>query len=1308
VQGFEGIIGRHDRKILRRYIAALMTEGLIERVAVPSEIEGKVHYCIRLTEFRPKGQETFAGERIPGGSMSQAKPGESLEEDDDADVEDPLAVNQSQHYITFDHTVSKEYSVIESIKQAGIKGILFEKLYTDLPFDKKTIQGICYKFASLGVNFPHLSDYGLFETTQREQRLNKVRWFAAREYIAHCAQINVDPLISPEYLEALKHVGEFRDISRQSFYSSNEVYHAKLREAHSNTKLMRADAVKKRKGREDVPYFRGRPRKFIKVLDLDRNILKRSKATELKTSPLIPEPLLFNKANKMLYPMPKELVDGTGRVPEPQDWNDPTGGTNGKLKAYWVAIAAGEEPPTNPTESDVEALRQHRIKGEKKRGRPRKIVAEDADGSTQIKKKRGRPRKAVAEAAEESAANGNGEPSVESTAEEPPKKKGRVAKAKPAPKASAKAPPRATRGRKADEAHKDEVKLAEPSEAASQPMPKPSDLASLEALEDQHEGSADIEQEPDVAGSYTTAIPESTLETPIASIAAGNSTGNANVGMVVDPVLASPSVPPAMETQDAPVPVDPPVSASLHHQASTSVASPKTPVRPKASRKAPSDPIPAKPPKRVRIDHDLEMQLREVLRFISEQGGIVQGKHSLTSSLENWCKTATYGGQFPEQALQGKVDGRRINKLTDMLEDSGRIRRTTVASDGNREKTFVVIWLPDTPEERVLDYIMELRHAGAPRVLSKIEAVPADTIGFSKVSRTPRKPNKPHRGFENVSTLRISTATPEQLHELSPDDMRNAFRQDWRMYPQQYGWEPGLGRRLELFHHILCDAARAHGQLVEDGICVRRNDVLAQLSVTAMCQILPVKDDDETLLEMFRSGEASRKTVGELQGSPATLLSVTSPRIRNKFESLLDHLVKMGLAEPREKILGECDVFRPVTLERSNYVWLAQRGSLIDWTKAKKSSTATKQTAVSFELPLQTSEDVSAFWYLTWYRTMSDGSEQDKLQHVFALLAERGRTYKESVMHLAGLEVLSGYFCRPRAWRKGFVLHEAQQRYLQWLAESRFIPDDPGNQPDFHEETAYRLFAPVEPIKKYLLSRLSHRHKRDHREAKKARSGEAEEALREAIKQKVEERQIRREALWIELLDSACSRVGISSSDELRNYLEAFHRRYLRDPTSFNTTQFFEVVSNHVAALLQKKKPGRAHLVPTVAPVAKTSRIRTHWTTQMEELARDAFVVIEHRRKHVPPDAITKATIASAWAKVFPHVPAYKIRRRTTDWMAESAENAEFIKQLSLQWETILATNKDLPPDIDPSSMEHFDVLMNISSLRQFVKKNAV
>ena len=1298
LQGFEGTIRKADRRLFQRYILGFIGEGLLERVVVPSTTNTKPHSCIRLTEFRPKEEETFEGEQLPEASMVKAKLGESSDEEDEDEAEefamDSLASVQSQLYIPFDHTLTKEHVIIETIRSSGSEGINFEQIYERLKFDHKLIQGVCNKYASIGLVFPHLSHYGLFDTTERDLRHTQLRWFTTQGYITYCQQINVEPLVGSEYIQALDQAGQFRDLTGRTFYTSTDAYLAKLRGTLSGTYIKRTN-VKNVPGKEDVPYFRGRPRKFVKIVDFNRTLLKRSKGIVLHTSPAIPNLLLYNKATKMFFVVPREHVEGKQPIPEPADWNDPTGGATGKTQAYWIALAGGEEPPPNPTQEDLLAEKVKVVKAIKKRGRPRKVVEPTPEALTD-------------------AHSVTPDLAVTSEADEPPKKKARAVKPRAAKSRAAnpQPAPRATRSRATKKAEAASVQSME--NASLHPVQHatedalPLEISSQQRLAEDHLPHSARAQSMEVTQDQphvTASLPEVFSETI--------STGDDTVERKIDPMLRELSAAPVSMPSNVASPVATEIPSELVIPADPINAS--APSRPKPARAGPSDPNTERPKKRARIDHNLEMQLREVLRYIDEQGGIVQGKYALAMGLGDWTtKAATASGQASDQAIRGKIDGRRLTNMIDVLETSGRICRTTVVCHNSHstDKTFQVIWLPDQPEEQVDEYIKELSRSGIQRVRpapALQEAVPADALGFSRATRAPRPPA--HLRYDQVSSLLIANATPEQLHGLDPEESRNAFRQDWRLYPQQYGWEPGVARRLELLHRLLCDAGRAHGQAVDNGICVRRNDFLRQLSVSTTCKLMPIKDSNEELFAIVKSGEAARTTIGQLTGGLADLLSVTAPRMRTKFENILKHLVTMGLAQPREKVLGEHDVFLPTTLERSNFIWLAQSGSIIDWTKAKKDKAKGIPSSITcWNIPLQSAEDVNTFWYLTWYRTTPGDAEDVKASHVVQILTEAGRPHEQSESIFNHTDSLANQLSVARAWRKGFVLQDTQQRYLQWLVENDHVPENLQDHPEYPQEIAHRIFAPLQPTRRYLQSRVSRHRLHQQREAKKAEERQADEALRESIRKKIEERQIAREASWVELLDKACIRVGIGSSEELVKYLGAFHRRYLRDPVSFNTTQFFDVVSNYVSGLKQLKKPTtRSTLVSSVTPVVKTSRVRLHWTRQMEELARDAFVVIEHRRKHVPDDAVNKATIASAWGKVFPHVQPYKVRRKVTDWMAESAANAEFMKQLTLQWEHIQVNlHSDDLIDPDPSSLEHFEVLANIDLLRLNVKKNAL
>jgi hypothetical protein len=159
---------------------------------------------------------------------------------------------------------------------------------------------------------------------------------------------------------------------------------------------------------------------------------------------------------------------------------------------------------------------------------------------------------------------------------------------------------------------------------------------------------------------------------------------------------------------------------------------------------------------------------------------------------------------------------------------------------------------------------------------------------------------------------------------------------------------------------------------------------------------------------------------------------------------------------------------------------------------------------------------------------------------------------------------------------------------------------------------------------------------------------------------------------------------------------------------SFNTTQFFQVVATFFSSTNKDLTPSGLSAA-SVVPVSGHVRVRTHWTPQMEELARDAFIVIESYKSHLNDEARKHTAGQNAWSKVFPRIAPYKARRKVTEWVQLSLSNAEFLKRLRAEWELIRQnlTIEDLP-DLHSKDSDEFDVLLHIATLRQNVKKTAL
>lgn len=1155
-------------------------------------------------------------------------------------------------YITFDHTVTREYDVLRTVHLSGSNGSTCIEVADALQMDKKVIETICRRVGSLDVSFPHLSNYTLFDTNERHHRLTVVRWYTTPGYIEYCKSHNLKPSLTASDYKIYAQAGGFRDMSQANLYADWDQYSVAISSIVEDSKrsfsTTAAPFKSKRKGGavydQNDNLVKGRPRKFVRVMDLAGNLLKRSKQTEIKLSDRVPDSLIYNKATKLLFEFPVGASPDDRPIPKPEDWDDPTGGTTGHTKAYYDALKAGKEPPVQGS------------KQTKPRGRPRKEKEDPASSGKKRKAAEAEDRETDVVAVDPIFSNND------AINEVPPKRQ------------------RVTRQRKPPSQNTVEVQTIE--EQAGEPK-------AVESNETVQAGQLTM------AGSQA----DNLVEPPSHVDDAGNTRP-----LEMTPMVPLESLPPVTIASD---------DVSMQAGAASSPISSTIGHVKKERTGIPSATTTRKP----RVDHHYELQLREVLRFIEETGGITIGRNTMCSAIEAWSKTARFGGEFPPKVLNGRVDPKTAKKMTSSLLASGRIKLTQVASPGSYlgSRMIDVLWLPDIPEAQVDEFVRQLQSGGR---ITGPQALPvASEAGFSKTLGSRRTPASGL--LISKEGLKALKTPPAELHEMTADDMRAIYQQDWRLFPQLYGWEPAVGRRLELLHEELLHLAQSKGQAVKGGWCISKYDIYQEIKLSTMCKVFPVVEFKQDLLDILDSPDAQNCTVREIDEGLRSCIAGSAPRMKDKVNKAFNSLASMGLLKARTKpqliLPGQEDSVDPdfaaATVEEGSHLVIMKSVPVVNWSMYRRKETPEEYAVPAMTETIHNVTDIRRFWYLTWAVTMSQDRDEPHLKSLIDQAQSRtlGPADDRGIdPDIKGFMTLASHLSDPAAWRKGFVLHEAQKRYLQWLVEQEEDLVALDRDKERHVEIAYRVFAPVEPTYAQLSVYVQHALKRRLKPAKQNQTKDNEEKLRVAIKKKLEDRQEKRQSNWETLVSKACAKTGVENSANLNEYLEAFHQRYLRNPETFNTTQFYHVVTNFVAGW-ESRQSSRSALIPSVVPAAKVARIRTHWTPQMEELARDAYVVIRHRKQSIPEDAINKGTLDAAWAKAFPGMMSYKIRRKVTDWMAENPANSEFMKRLAAEWEQIkLTLSPEELPDPDPTSLENFDLLLHISVLRQNVKKNTL
>jgi hypothetical protein len=104
----------------------------------------------------------------------------------------------------------------------------------------------------------------------------------------------------------------------------------------------------------------------------------------------------------------------------------------------------------------------------------------------------------------------------------------------------------------------------------------------------------------------------------------------------------------------------------------------------------------------------------------------------------------------------------------------------------------------------------------------------------------------------------------------------------------------------------------------------------------------------------------------------------------------------------------------------------------------------------------------------------------------------------------------------------------------------------------------------------------------------------------------------------------------------------------------------------------------------------------------MEELARDAFVILEARKEKL---GLQNAGHNEALGQLFSTLDATKVRTRVLKWRRQHPANEAYLQRMQAAWKQVCEEHADEIPDPQPESFEDFDLKDYVAILRKYVKK---
>ncbi|KAG1810103.1 uncharacterized protein HD556DRAFT_1428263 [Suillus plorans] len=752
----------------------------------------------------------------------------------------------------------------------------------------------------------------------------------------------------------------------------------------------------------------------------------------------------------------------------------------------------------------------------------------------------------------------------------------------------------------------------------------------------------------------------------------------------------------------------------------------------------------------------------EFFRVIQDFGGIVNlhTKHFFDAHIALLNDIAHRGE--PASAPSGtRIDKRTADATIKNMESRGRVKvlKTTVFSVTGSTRPASLVYLPDTPQEKINAFLHHLSHTTPVPSVRPVKTFeePVDFGASSSVSHSTTLPlhllQMEKSGQDDAGHQVLDTAKAEELFSYDPETIRDVLLTERTTVAQLYGFRVGKAARLRDFHVFTLGLLEQHSS---PRIASREHSMIDislyqfDVPIATYCSFIAVLSYEEELSKLIASVEGKETLIGDLPNHISAKLQVGKLHSKSRVLELLDALRLLGLVTPYEPSTDDNADFT-CTLSDGRTVPL--KAAAFDGWRVSAPSAAPQYWRFNETAPLHLwalSDSSPSYWRHVSVKSRCNGvAFWDELHKVCRDVAYA----RSAVCPTHGTSgpptntSLLRFLRRRASWDLEYRLTWHQKRYLDQSVD-RTTARSPLDDEDIDsqlQQICHVLSAPRAPVVAYLKEATE----KVLREMKKARArqkrdGEVHGAMQNVeaktmLQKKAEEAKLQRESDWEALLQRVHpgplkGTIGIR--------IRAVHSRFIqsssiRDKDRWqseieNAIREARLASNKVIARPKALAATRLAALPPVAanPPEKSvhfliaqqgppilaqqidksrgktphqRRSRFHWTREYDELARDASAVIRARcRSGVKIDL-------SALDQVFPAVPRNSVRLRLSHLRENTGEEV-YMARLEDRWHDLWVQHRGTEhlPDEDPQSPSNFDIVNHIEFLRKHVDKNAL
>ncbi|KAH7927378.1 hypothetical protein BV22DRAFT_1127415 [Leucogyrophana mollusca] len=979
-----------DRRFFQTRLRELIQQGVVERVMVPSsKIEGRSVKCIRL--ITPDNNQPLDDGIIVDSQNA---------DDDEKDM--GLDDGTTGHTeVKANRTIHKQVS--DLLEEAGSTGMTLNEICTAMGnFDKRTIELLLTR-ATKNLPPSHLRDLGTADFMETFGRERRHRYYTIAAYRTVMSNEQLDDTTTSYADVDLSNVGEFAVVEAALFYDDEETLHMyqdtfkdggkpkkagtkigrpRKKDAKVNTKKRKRDeisgAVDQDGDASEVDELmepapkpkRARPHKKAKLDDVN---LETNSAEAGPSAP--PDGNVQMDAPPPAAPEPKKR--GRPRKnPDPADSADPVSprkpGRPPKKKADDLPADSADAGPSRVAKPQRPARGTSPVPPKKRGRRPKeKPASGPADGPAAGEGSiaEGAVDKASSEAvplvvteserqsdsstiqvpdvatSTESlfgAATGSahGAPQVRDASNEEG-----AATTLPATREASIAPdqedttvtptaesPRRSSKKATVTPREDEPQVGHRRGSRKSPQPVPDDIPVLD-----EDMEVDELQEDTVTPLMRTPAPPLDALTPVEGGGTSETVEHAEHSRRVEYVPIDPTL---VAGSNA--------SAEGVEQLASLISTEKrdasgTPASERPSKRARRNPKADQSGSRANLNISHLRRENELFRVIQNFGGIanLHTKEFLDAHMA-LLETMSQTGEPTSAPVGTRVDKRTATAALKSMESRGRIKMlgTSVVSPTGASRPACLLYLPETPQEKIHEYLRELSRTALAPTLRSIKTL-EEPVDYGSDRNSTQRAALPLQllqldepGGDNTERWNRNAARAEQLFSYHPDTIREVLLTERTTLSQMYGYLVGKAVRLREFHLFtlgILDQTPLSPRVVSHEH--RIIDIsLYQLDtpLSTYCALVSVLSHDEGVLNLLQSEHGRQTPVQNLPSHISSSLQVGRARTKSRILDLMDTLRALGLVIPLEP--SSADTAEYVCAANGDHPVTFKTASLEGWT----------------------------------------------------------------------------------------------------------------------------------------------------------------------------------------------------------------------------------------------------------------------------------------------------------------------------------------------------------------------------------------